>query len=1126
MNRKEEIYILIGLLLAFVAAVAGWLALPQVQQQFNGWLDNPLFLPFLGMGGLALLLAYVLLRDWIASTVRSLSPRYRLERRYLQAVETYLRRTPALLVISRQQETHTELDLLMAYSQLTLSPDPDQPDPPDLVQVSDQQPTRRFAMEGIKERATSRPRSLKQRGFETLAWLVVQGSVLALAIASVRGIMVAPTGEWQFTWASLLLALVSTLAWLGVAILLHRVILRRVATYLVQRGACSAPPATPGAEIWQYPCLLIRGDPGSGKTTLLRHIAVVCAQEILRSPGRQRLRDVYGWPSRPFPIYIPLRVLRDAVALQRPLLEQYAETLRDVALLGDVVRDLPTDFFQRKAQRGGCMILLDAFDELRDADARQRLGQLVAALPPGPDHRRNRIVVTSRIFGYEGQLRHRKFIHRLVDQLTPPQQQQFIRTRYRAFAQLGISASGEATLATWDPEVRSRRLIERLTEDGGIQKLVRNPFLLSLIISIHLKSPRELPRQRHTLYEKALQMLVEEWERLKDSEMDLEPTTQDADLELQQKLRLLYQLAWVMYERTLTAPDDGSHTVITSADAEEVLALALRDISPATAGRTGAALESFCRSEAKRWLRNLGQRGGVLQELGNVHGTSEVQLQFAHQTFQEYLASQAVRDGSPEMQRLRDTRIRERWNDDRWREVLLLYSATMPDATPIVRHLLAQGKQEADLLAGAVLAEQTQRLDPEARVEILNRLHHLFMSASAGSLPVQLEALNTLAEAGIDASTDLLKDAVRKAPHQDVRVRAIERLARMEHNHPARAPLPPDLQDLMLELLQTEHAPDLRLAAGFALARQDPRYAGDGLRPKLIHIPAGPFLMGSSKEDREAERFEQPQHQIELPDYWIAQHPVTNAQWQCFIDAGGYRTRRYWSRAGWRWLRCGWEPAGAYSTPQLIALVLLGSFFDPLVGLLLRRQPFSQPHPESWNGPNWNGANQPVTGISFYEAEAYCRWLQEATGHPFRLPTEAEWEKAARGPDGRRYPWGNAWADGLCNSSEARLNKPSPVGSYPQGTSVYVAHDMAGNVWQWCATRWKSTYPGRKPDLNDRLLDLIAWWANAFVVRGGAYWNNAQNVRASYRYNISPRLRYGYIGLRVASHSPLPGSES
>ncbi|NCC32548.1 MAG: hypothetical protein EOM24_11090, partial [Chloroflexia bacterium] len=273
-------------------------------------------------------------------------------------------------------------------------------------------------------------------------------------------------------------------------------------------------------------------------------------------------------------------------------------------------------------------------------------------------------------------------------------------------------------------------------------------------------------------------------------------------------------------------------------------------------------------------------------------------------------------------------------------------------------------------------------------------------------------------------------------------------------------------------------------------------------------------------------RFEQPQHQIELPDYWIAQHPVTNAQWQCFIDAGGYRTRRYWSRAGWRWLRCGWEPAGAYSTPQSIAVIILGPFFDPLVGLLLRRQPFSQPHPESWDDPNWNGANQPVTGISFYEAEAYCRWLQDATGHPFRLPTEAEWEKAARGPDGRRYPWGNAWADGLCNSSEARLNKPSPVGSFPAGTSVYDAHDMAGNVWQWCATRWKSTYPGRKPDVNDRLLDLIAWWAKAFVIRGGAYWNSAQSVRASYRNDDDPRSRDGDSGLRVASHSPLPGSES
>jgi formylglycine-generating enzyme required for sulfatase activity len=220
-----------------------------------------------------------------------------------------------------------------------------------------------------------------------------------------------------------------------------------------------------------------------------------------------------------------------------------------------------------------------------------------------------------------------------------------------------------------------------------------------------------------------------------------------------------------------------------------------------------------------------------------------------------------------------------------------------------------------------------------------------------------------------------------------------------------------------------------------------------------------------------------------------------------------------------------WEPTEDYSTPQVIAVILLGPFFDPLVGLLLHRRPFVQPHAESWDDPAWNGANQPVTGISFYEAEAYCRWLSEATGRPFRLPTEAEWEKAARGPDGRIWPWGNTWQEGHCNSKEAGLRRPSPVGSYPGGVSPYEVLDMAGNAWEWCASRRTATYPWRKPKVGERLLDTLLWGVNTRVLRGGSYFNDSKLVRGAYRLNFNPRLRHNNRGLRVASDGPLRGSD-
>ncbi|MEI8167808.1 MAG: SUMF1/EgtB/PvdO family nonheme iron enzyme, partial [Chloroflexales bacterium] len=290
--------------------------------------------------------------------------------------------------------------------------------------------------------------------------------------------------------------------------------------------------------------------------------------------------------------------------------------------------------------------------------------------------------------------------------------------------------------------------------------------------------------------------------------------------------------------------------------------------------------------------------------------------------------------------------------------------------------------------------------------------------------------------------------------------------------------------------------------------------------PEMVIVPAGDFLMGSNNADPQAQwDGEKPQHTLTLPAYEIAKTEVTNAQWQRFIEADGYTTRRYWSGAGWRWRTCGWEPSGDYSNPQGIAVVVLGPLFDLLVGLVRHRPVFTQPHPASWDALAWNGANQPVTGISFYEAEAYCRWLSEASGHPFRPPSEAEWEKAARGSDGLIYPWGNTWETGRCNSKEAGIGHPTPVGSYPDGVSPCGAVDMAGNAWEWCATPWRNNYLGRRADFSDRIINALSWWIGGRTMRGGSFYNTSTIVRGAYRHYGFPRDRLNSGGLRVASHS-------
>ena len=173
-----------------------------------------------------------------------------------------------------------------------------------------------------------------------------------------------------------------------------------------------------------------------------------------------------------------------------------------------------------------------------------------------------------------------------------------------------------------------------------------------------------------------------------------------------------------------------------------------------------------------------------------------------------------------------------------------------------------------------------------------------------------------------------------------------------------------------------------------------------------VTVRAGVFLMGSDKEkDKFAYDDELPQHQVNLPVFRIARVPVTNAQYEKFVDATGYATPDHWQH--------GRIPPGK--------------------------------------------ENHPVVYVSWHDARAFCQWAG------VRLPTEAEWEKAARGTDGRIYPWGNEPPDeNRCNFNK-NVGDTTPVGKYPKGASPYGVLDMAGNVWEWTSSKYQS-YPYKADD--------------------------------------------------------------
>ena len=234
------------------------------------------------------------------------------------------------------------------------------------------------------------------------------------------------------------------------------------------------------------------------------------------------------------------------------------------------------------------------------------------------------------------------------------------------------------------------------------------------------------------------------------------------------------------------------------------------------------------------------------------------------------------------------------------------------------------------------------------------------------------------------------------------------------------------------------------------------------LEPEMVHIPAGEFLRGSKERDRRALASEKPQSRIYLSEYWIGKYPVTNAQYAVFVEAAGRRP------------------------------------------------------PEHWEGgrPPEGKENHPVVNVSWWDALAYCRWLAEVTGKSYRLPTEAQWEKAARGTDARIYPWGNRWDNRKCNTREGGKRDTTPVGTYsPAGDSPYGCADMAGNVLEWVADWYSEDYYARSSVSRDPYGP-----ASGAVkgLRGGSWSTNRWSARCASRYNGNRTATSPEAGFRCA----------
>ncbi len=456
--------------------------------------------------------------------------------------------------------------------------------------------------------------------------------------------------------------------------------------------------------------------------------------------------------------------------------------------------------------------------------------------------------------------------------------------------------------------------------------------------------------------------------------------------------------------------------------------------------------------EAARFLNDVRQFSGLLAERGpDAYG-------FVHLTFEEYLAARhIIFQGQVNKQKSLEL-IRQHAYDPAWREVILLALGYLG--------LTANEEEKTALLVRGLLHDQPAEDHRGENIEL------------AGSA---------------------LKDIGRASVGEECWKEVIERLL----------------------FTMTDSAPTIlvRAKCGDVLGELgDPRLE----KMEWCEVPEGEFLMGCTEEEAdlilnewlqfirmESSNYSKeevqnwtrmfiPQHLVFLPKFYISKFPTTNQEFKVFLKNRGYQNNKWWTDAGLAWLKRSIED-------------------EKNMNLEKWQCRNGRIEPAYWNDPALAIPNRPLVGITWFEAMAYCNWLNEQLqrsenlpqGYVVRLPSEAEWEKAARGNDRRFWPWGNNMENDKANLYEMYLAAPCTVGIFSADLSPCGALDMAGNVREWCYNLL-SQYPYDPKDGREKV--------NADGMRasrGGAWYRGQYTAHCAYRRHYMPDVHHNGLGFRV-----------
>ncbi|MBX3038741.1 MAG: SUMF1/EgtB/PvdO family nonheme iron enzyme [Anaerolineales bacterium] len=458
-------------------------------------------------------------------------------------------------------------------------------------------------------------------------------------------------------------------------------------------------------------------------------------------------------------------------------------------------------------------------------------------------------------------------------------------------------------------------------------------------------------------------------------------------------------------------------------------------------------------AEAKRTTRNFLR--DVAGRGGLLEAVDDSYGFYTHATFQEYLAGRYLAEEYP--QEKLETFLPENIENDRWYEALRLAAG----------YLAIKGEGNASRFVLQIADSGLGKSE-----EIKSRA--LYVAGLA------------------------LADISEKLRFQDIVQKLVPQMTDLLITNPPQVNVRP------------------RFNLGMALGTLgDPRLKP--LEPECVPIRAGEFRMGTNDEDKKiieeqkAKSWddESPSHQVYVSDFSIGKYLVTNFEFGEFYNAKGYDDESFWSKDGWLWRTGKFDADLSWIEDKDLRKNYERWLANRPVEL--RDKPFY------WEDAQWNTPNLPVVGVTWFEAEAYCNWLSKMTNKKYSLPTEAQWEKAARGKQNTIWAWGNTWQGDLCNNADEdttdKLNRTSPVGMYPNGASNYGAMDMMGNVWEWCLD-W---YDGELYKKREHEIVKDPQGApNGFVrvLRGGSWFNSRSNSRCAVRFRDNPFNFNDVVGFR------------